>query len=100
LSSAAVAILTGHGLEKAIELTEGFSLSHRANPERARLFHEALFMGAPLGFALHGIGTNQNLPLEIEPLICRLLVALLGAPRAAYVTSPINARQRHGLTLT
>ena len=61
--------------------------------------HEALFMGAPLGFALHGIGTNQNLPLEIEALICRLLVALLGAPGAAYVSSPINTRQRHGLTL-
>jgi hypothetical protein len=52
------------------------------------------------GFALHGIGTDQNLPLEIEALICRLLVALLGAPGAAYVTSSINSRQRHGLTLT
>ena len=52
------------------------------------------------GFALHGIGTDQNLPLEIEALICRLLVALLEAPGAAYVTSSINSRQRHGLTLT
>lgn len=177
-------VLTGHGLDRAIELTETFWVSHRSNPERARLFeaavhtlflahhpqhlqferflllyasldacfalaaalnappvrlgharriawmcslfgipfppwadpgaaggsqaavirnaavHEALFMGAPLGFALHGIGTNQNLPLEIEALICRLLVALLGASGAAYVTSPINTRQRHGLTLT
>ena len=61
--------------------------------------HEALFMGAPLGFALHGIGTNRNLPLEFEALICQLLVALLGAPATAYITTPIDTRQRHGLTL-
>jgi hypothetical protein len=61
--------------------------------------HEALFVGEPLGFAIHGIGTNRNLPLEMEALICRLLVALLGAPTAAYVTSPVNTHQRHALDL-
>ena len=50
--------------------------------------HEALFMGLPLGFALHGIGTNQNLTLEMEALICRLLVGLLGATYADYTEPP------------
>jgi hypothetical protein len=66
---------------------------------RNATLHEALFMGEPLGFALHGIGTGANLPLEMEALICRLLVALLGAETADYVRSPINTRQRHGLRL-
>jgi hypothetical protein len=62
--------------------------------------HEALFMGEPLGFAVHGVGTNQNLTLEMEALICRFLVALLGGDHADYVRSPVNTRQRHGLDLT
>src|SRR5207244_357048 len=53
-----------------------------AGPEVAILrnatLHEALFMGEPLGFALHGVGTNQNLTSEMKVLICRFLVALLG----------------------
>lgn len=62
--------------------------------------HEALYMGEPLGFALHGIGTSQNLTLELEALICRFLVALIGAASADYVRSPVNTRQRHGLRLS
>lgn len=61
--------------------------------------HEALFMGAPLGFALHGIGTNQNLTLEMEALICRLLATLIGVTDTDYLTSKTNTRQRHGLRL-
>lgn len=67
---------------------------------RNATMHEALYMGKPLGFALHGVGTSQNLPLEMEALICRLLVALLGAPYADYVKSPTTTRQRHGLRLS
>ena len=48
---------------------------------------------------IHGVGTNQNLTLEIEALICRLLVALLGGVHADYVRSPVNTRQRYGLDL-
>ena len=66
---------------------------------RNETMHEALFMGEPLGFALHGVGTNSNLPLEMEALVCRLLVALLGAPTAEYVRTPITTRQQHGLRL-
>jgi hypothetical protein len=61
--------------------------------------HEALYLGQPLGFALHGVGTAGNLMLEMQALICRLLVALLGSGRAQYVTSPVTTRQMHGLTL-
>ena len=67
--------------------------------------HEALFMDAPLGFAVHGVSTNQshtleqNLPLEMQALVCRLLVALIGGNDAAYIRSPVNDRQRSGLHL-
>lgn len=77
--------------------------SAASGPEAALLrnetVHEALFAGEPLGFAVHGVGSNRNLPLEMEALICRLLVALLGAPTAHYVASPVNTRQRHALDL-
>ena len=67
--------------------------------------HEALFKDAPLGFAVHGVSTNQshtleqNLPLEMRALVCRLLVALIGGNDAAYIRSPVNNRQRIGLHL-
>jgi hypothetical protein len=57
--------------------------------------HESLFMDAPLGFAVHGVGTNQNLPLEMQALACRLLVALLGDPGTDYVRSRVDTRQMH-----
>ena len=59
--------------------------------------HEALFMGEPLGFALHGVGANENPTLEMSALICRLLVALVGDCLAEYVRSPINTRSMHSL---
>jgi hypothetical protein len=66
---------------------------------RNAAFHEAIFMGEPLGFSVHGIGTNQNITLEMEALICRLLVALIGANTADYVRTAITTRQMHGLSL-
>jgi hypothetical protein len=63
---------------------------------RNATLHESLFMDAPLGFALHGVGTNQNLPLEMEGLICRFLVALIGDPNADYVRAPVTTRQMQG----
>lgn len=59
--------------------------------------HEALFIGQPLGFALYGVSGGQNLTLEMQAVVCRLLVALLGEPQNDYVTSPVTTRQRHGL---
>jgi hypothetical protein len=61
--------------------------------------HEALFVNAPLGFAVHGVGSGKNLTLEMSNLVCRLLAALLGSEGAEYVTSPVNPYQRQGLTL-
>lgn len=66
---------------------------------RNETLHEALFMGAPLGFAIHGMGTNQNITLEMQALICRFIVALLGGENCDYVRSPVTTRQRHGLNL-
>lgn len=59
--------------------------------------HEARFMGEPLGFALHGVGGNTNLTLEMEELISRLLVGLLGNQREDYVKTPVGTYQQHGL---
>ena len=66
---------------------------------RNKTVHEALFMGEPLGFAIHGTGTNQNLTLEMQALICRFVVALLGAESCDYVRSPVNTREQYGLSL-
>jgi hypothetical protein len=38
--------------------------------------HEALFMGEPFGFAYPGFVSEQNLPLQMRCLVCRLLVGL------------------------
>jgi len=67
-------------------------------------FHEALFAGEPLGFAIYAStqidsGADQNLLLEMEALICRLLVAILGKPDCEYVKSAVTTRQLHGLDL-
>ena len=63
--------------------------------------HEALFMDAPLGFAVYkDSGSNHNLTLEMGALVCRLLVALIGGGGADYVQSPVNTRQIHGLDLS
>ncbi len=62
--------------------------------------HEALFMDAPLGFAVHKDGINKNLTLETSALVCRFLVALIGGDGADYVGSPVNTRQMHCLDLS
>ena len=66
---------------------------------RNSALHEALFMNEPLGFAVHGGGTGENITLEMEALVCRLLVALIGGRDGSYLASPVNTRQRHGLCL-
>lgn len=60
--------------------------------------HEALFMDAPFGFALHGEGTHVNITHEMHALVCRLLVALIGGD-AKYVGTPVNSMQRIRLKL-
>ena len=63
--------------------------------------HEALFMDAPLGFAIHpGSANTPNLILEMTALVCRLLVALIGGHDPYYLPSSVNTRQPHLLRLT
>lgn len=66
--------------------------------------HEALFFDEPLGFSIYGgnhqSSTNQtNVILQMQHLICRLLVALLGKPESEYVKSRVDDRQKKGLNL-
>lgn len=65
--------------------------------------HEALFFDEPLGFSIYGgnqSSTNQtNVILQMQHLICRLLVALLGKPETEYVRSRVDDRQKKGLNL-
>ena len=56
-------------------------------------------MEEPLGFAIHGYGTRENLTFEMRALVCRLLVALTGGKDSSYLGSPVNTRQRHPLRL-
>ena len=55
--------------------------------------HEALYVDAPLGFAVHGADSFGNLPLEMVALICRLLMALIGGNDSSYVGSAVDTRQ-------
>jgi hypothetical protein len=66
---------------------------------RNNAIHEALYSGEPLGFGLHGVGANQNLTVEMQALVCRLLIALIGAPAAGYVKTQVDTYQYHGLDL-
>lgn len=76
--------------------SQGTEVANIRNPT----LHEGLYLGAPLGFALHGVGSNKNLTLEMGGLVCRFLIALLGGSGADYVRSAVNTRQRIGLRLT
>jgi hypothetical protein len=63
--------------------------------------HEGLFGKEPLGFSLHGKKNlnKRNLILEMQNLICRLLVAVLGKPEIDYVQTPVNSFQIEALKL-
>lgn len=61
--------------------------------------HEGLYMGEPLGFAIEGRGSNRNLNLQMQAVVCRLLVAILGGDETDYVKSEVTSRQNHGLRL-
>lgn len=61
--------------------------------------HEALFADEPLGFAIYEAGSNTNITLEMKALICRLIVAMLGADTADYVRTPTDTRATFLLTL-
>ncbi|MAF58144.1 hypothetical protein [Ponticaulis sp.] len=64
-------------------------------------FHEALFFDEPLGFSTYDNARSsaRHVELEMEALVCRLIVAILGRPKSRYVHSPLNTRQRYRLEL-
>lgn len=61
--------------------------------------HESLFIDAPLGFAVLGEG-DEMITLQMEALICRFVVALLGDSGSKYVHSPVDTGQAHGWSPT
>lgn len=66
-------------------------------------FHEALFFDGPLGFSIYGgnqpAADRGNVMLQMQALICRLLVAILGQPGSRYVKTAVDTRQRQALEL-
>ncbi|MCF0265489.1 hypothetical protein KW868_13625 [Acinetobacter guillouiae] len=66
--------------------------------QRNDAMHEALFFDEPLGFAIYE-NINGNVILQMQHLICRLLVAILGNPNVSYVKSSVKTRHKHGLNL-
>jgi len=70
---------------------------------RNNTIHEALFFDGPLGFSIYGgnspKASQENVPLQMKALICRLLVAILGGGDVGYITSPVNTRMQHCLEL-
>ncbi|WP_136066377.1 hypothetical protein [Modicisalibacter radicis] len=88
-----------------IETPEWAKYDNGSNPELAEVrnntFHEGLFFDEPLGFSIYG-GNNRgvdapHVELQMEGLVCRLLVAILGASEAEYVRTPIDTRHKFGL---
>lgn len=65
--------------------------------------HEALFFDEPLGFSIYGGNqptTNSvNVLLQMQHLVCRLLVAILGKPDSDYVKTSVENRMRQPLRL-
>lgn len=77
--------------------TTGFSTA------RNDTFHEGLFFDQPLGFAVYGgnepNSDPDNIILQMQNLICRLLVGILGKPNSSYVATPVGTRQIQELKL-
>lgn len=65
--------------------------------------HEALFFDEPLGFAVYGghspASNADSVLLQMQALVCRLLVAILGKPGLCYVHSAVDTRQIGALEL-
>jgi hypothetical protein len=65
--------------------------------------HESLFFDEPFGFAIYGgsppASKQLNVTLEMEALVCRLVVAILGWPNCDYVKSVVTSRQTHRLLI-
>ncbi|HCD6738100.1 TPA: hypothetical protein ACP4TZ_003025 [Klebsiella pneumoniae] len=63
-------------------------------------FHEAIFFGQPLGFS--SINDNQygdDILLQMQALVCRLLAAILSVNDCSYLKSTVNSREYHSLKI-
>ena len=73
------------------------------SPARNDTFHEAIFFDGPLGFASYDgnlrSAEQENTLLQMEALVCRLLVAILGKPGVGYVKTSVNTIEIHALEL-
>ena len=64
------------------------------------LVHEAIFGGEPLGFALNCDPQGRSIELEMQALICRIVMAMITAKSGpSYIYSGVDTRQIYGLGL-
>ena len=65
--------------------------------------HQGLHLGEPLGFSVSsyqdklGQHLPYNLPLSMQNLVCRMLVAIIGVNDKKYIRSSCEGRSRHSL---
>lgn len=63
-------------------------------------FHEAIFFGQPLGFSsINNSKYGNDILLQMQALVCRLLSAILSVNDCSYIKSSVNSRERHSLKL-
>lgn len=63
-------------------------------------FHEAIFYGQPLGFSSINNGQYGNdILLQMQALVCRLLAAILSVSDCSYITSMVDSGECHSLKL-
>lgn len=65
--------------------------------------HEALFFDKPLGFCIYGGNdliskSSKNIALEMQGLVCRILVWILTGDNP-YIQTPVNTRQIYDLNI-
>lgn len=71
---------------------------------RNETIHEGLFLGEPWGFATCGDAKNRDsqqrmILLQLQKLMSRVIMALLGVRDETYLQSKVDDRQRHGIRL-
>lgn len=56
-------------------------------------FHEAIFFGQPLGFSsINNSQYGNDILLQMQALVCRLLAAILSVKDCSYLKSSVNTR--------
>lgn len=63
-------------------------------------FHEAIFFGQPLGFSsINNSQYGNDILLQMQALVCRLLAAILSVNDCSYLKSSVNSRDYHSLKI-